>query len=204
MKKYFLFGLILIALFIYQCSSIPDTRYYMIDYPIEMSAENVNPKYEIKLGVPKVSVDPVYNDGRLVYRDSHYEAKFYHYHRWVTDPGRMITDKLIEQLNSSAFFKQVVSYPMFTEVDYVLKVEVKELEEWDETGQWFANVKLHAQLVAKENVRRIIWYKTFEKRNPVQNKTPLDVVKGLNVGIKQCIDEVKMELDQFFSGMETE
>jgi len=199
MKKQTKFYLIIVlSLFVYQCSSIPETHYYLIDYPVLITPENSEPVHNIVLGVARFKAEPLYSEGRLVYRESPYEGKYYHYHRWVTAPGQMITDKAIEQLTASNLFKQVVPFPRFTQVDYVLQGRIKALEEWDVKNQWFAKVKISVELVEKQT-NKLIWQRTVEKKNVVAKKAPFEVVKVINKSVQQCIEELQQELNTLFS-----
>jgi len=191
--------LFVLSLTVY-CSSIPETHYYLIDYPVTGIEENSNPVYNIILGVTKFNVDPLYSDGRLVYRENPYEAKYYNYHRWITEPGKMVTDKTIDQLSASNLFKMVVLFPRISQCDYILIGNIKALEEWDEKKQWFANVKIDFKLLDKKS-HKLIWKKTVEKQNPVIKKSPFEVVTGINECVRLCVEEIQQELNSYFSGM---
>ena len=189
----------LIVLFLFlTCSSIPETHFYLIDYPITDIKENPNPIFDIVIGVTKFKAGPLYADGRLVYRENPYEGKYYHYHRWIAEPGKLVTDKTIEQLNAAKLFKQVVVFPRYTQCDYILNGNIKALEEWDETNKWFAKVKIAFELVDKKS-NKLIWKKIIEKQNPVTKKSPFAVVTGINQSVKQCVEELQKELSRFIS-----
>ncbi len=195
-KSYVIF---FVSLILFQCGgSIPDMHYYLIDYPISMKSDISKPVHQIVLGVARFEAALLYKEERLVYRDSPYEGKYYHYHRWITSPEQMIKEQVIEQLKASNLFEQVRAFPKYSPVDFVLQGTIKALEEWDESDQWYARVQIAFELVsATEN--HIIWQKTIEKKNRVPHKSPAEVVKGINLGVQQCITEVEQELDAFFA-----
>lgn len=198
MKKLTNFSLILILLFIFfSCSSAPKTHFYLIDYPVSVAKENSHPVHQVVLGVSKFRVEPLYSDTRLVYRENPYEGNYYFYHRWVTSPGKMVTDKTIEQLAASNLFKQVVSFPRHVQCDYIINGNIKALEEWDENNKWYAKVKIDFELIEKSS-NKLVWKKTIEKQNPVAKKLPFEVVSGINLSVKQCIDDVQRELNKIF------
>jgi ABC-type uncharacterized transport system auxiliary subunit len=155
--------------------------------------DDETPISNIKLGIERFQASPLYSDERLVYRDTPYEGKYYHYHRWITSPEDMVTDKTIEQLNASNLFNQVGPFPKFSNVDYVLSGTVKALEEWDEGDQWYARVQIAFELFDR-NTRESVWNKTIEKRNPVLKRSPAEVIKGINLSVQQCIDELLIQL----------
>jgi ABC-type uncharacterized transport system auxiliary subunit len=183
----------------FQCGgSIPDMHYYLIDYPISKESNKREPVYHIELGVEKFEAAPLYQEERLVYRDSPYEGKYYHYHRWIASPEQMITEKVIEQLRASNLFEQVVSFPKYSQVDFVLHGTIKAFEEWDEGDKWYARVQISYELI-KNAANQIVWQKTIEKKNIVPHKSPAEVVKGINRGVQQCVAEIKQELAAFFT-----
>lgn len=196
-KSTFLF--IATLLIIYQCGgNAPEMRFYLIDYPVELNEQNTAPKHDVVIGVNRFKVHPLYDETRLVYRDSPYEGKYYNYHSWITLPADMVTDKVVEHLGASGMFKNVIELPKYFPVDFSLNGTILALEEWDEGKQWYAKVKLALELVDMKS-EEIIWQQTVERKNPVSQKTPLDVVKGLNLGVQQCIDELQQGLDAVFS-----
>ena len=184
---------------LYVCSStIPETRYYLIDYPISHDNAKGAPVFQIALGVERFQTTPLYSDKRLVYRDTPYEGKYYHYHRWITSPEDMITEKAIEQLHASNIFNQVVPFPKFSNVDYILSGTIKALEEWDEEDQWYARVQITFELIDR-TTRQNVWKQTIEKKNLVVKRNPFEVIKGINLSVQQCIDELSAQLNSFLT-----
>ena len=184
---------------LYVCSStIPETRYYLIDYPISHDNVKGAPVFQIALGVERFQTTPLYSDKRLVYRDTPYEGKYYHYHRWITSPEDMITEKAIEQLHASNIFNQVVPFPKFSNVDYILSGTIKALEEWDEEDQWYARVQITFELIDR-TTRQNVWKQTIGKKNLVVKRNPFEVIKGINLSVQQCIDELSAQLKSFLA-----
>ncbi|HEX9975342.1 MAG TPA: ABC-type transport auxiliary lipoprotein family protein [bacterium] len=190
--------LCLVPVFFACCSTIPEMHYYLIDYPIFPKNNNGEPILNVSLGIERFQATALFSDERLVYRDTPYEGKYYHYHRWITSPEDMMTDKAIEQLNASNLFSEVVPFPKFSNVDYVLSGTIKALEEWDEGDQWFARVQIAFELFDR-NTRQGVWNKTIEKRNPVLKRSPAEVIKGINLSVQQCIDELSIQLKSLLS-----
>jgi ABC-type uncharacterized transport system auxiliary subunit len=194
-------SILILLIILVSCSSAPKTHFYLIDYPVQPTKENTNPIHQVVLGVAKFSVEPLYADTRLVYRENPYEGNYYFYHRWITDPGKMITDKTIEQLTASNLVKQVVSFPRQTHCDFILDGNIKALEEWDENKKWYAKVKIDFELFEK-STKKLIWKKTIEKKNPVNKKTPFELVTGINQCVKLCVKDVQQELKKIFAELE--
>ncbi len=198
MKNRLLVVLLLLPL-VYRCGGhIPDMHYYLIDFKVPSQNGREEPAHRIILGVARFDAAPWYQEERLVYRDGPYEAKYYHYHRWISSPAQMITDKTIEQLRSAQLFAQVVPFPKHSQVDYVLQGTIKALEEWDEGEQWYARVELAFELIDNQT-RRVVWQKTMEEKRVLAEKKPSQVVEGINWGVHQCLRELEPALAGYFS-----
>ena len=195
-------SLVVFASFIFlQCGSrIPDMHYYLIDYPISMKSDQSEPVHQFVLGVKRFDAAPLYREERLVYRDSPYEGKYYHYHRWIATPEEMITDKVIEQLNASNLFEQVVAFPKFSQVEYILQGTIRAIEEWDEGDKWYARVQISYELL-KNVTNQIVWQRTIEKKNVVPHKSPAEIVKGINQCVQQCVADCEQELAGFSTSL---
>lgn len=194
------FGIILGMLLMFlQCGgSIPEMHYYLIDYPVPPKKNKSEPLHPVVLGIERFEATALYKEERLVYRDSPYEGKYYHYHRWITSPEEMITEKVIEQLSASSLFEQVVAFPKFSQVDYVLQGVIKAIEEWDEGDDWYARLQISFTLVPRTK-DQVLWQKTIEKKNKTPHKSPAEVVRSINVSAQQCITELEQELNTFFT-----
>ena len=83
---------------------MPTTHYYTLGAPSD-SATVSAPTAEgltqgLEIGVEPFSVDPPYDQDRVVYREGvgSAEVGFYNYHRWVASPGRLVQLALVEGL----------------------------------------------------------------------------------------------------------
>ncbi len=183
---------------LYGCSgTIPDIHYYLIDYEVAGSTDRSEPVHRVVLGVSPFDAAPLYQEERLVYRDSPYEGKYYHYHRWVSRPTLMITEKTIEHLRAAKLFTQVVPFPKYSQVDYLLQGTIKALEEWDEGNQWYARVQIAFELVDPKS-KQLSWHTVIEQKVPAQQKTPGEIVKAINIGVQRCLNELEKQLNAHF------
>lgn len=197
--KHFLLSMLLLLPLLWQCGgSIPDMHYYLIDYPVPNHGASEDAVRPIVIGVGRFDAALLYREERLVYRESPYEGKYYHYHRWIASPGQMIADKVIEHLRASNRFAQVVAFPRYSRADYVLQGLITALEEWDEGEQRYARVQLSFELIDSKT-NELVWQQTMAQKNRVLEKTPAAVVAGINLGVQQCILALEQELSAFFS-----
>lgn len=202
MNNFYKIGLLFLMItLLISCGSVPEIHYYVIDYPVAEVTDREQPAVNIVLGVSKFKSDPLYSDGRIVYRESRYEGKYYHYHRWITTPEDMVTDKIVEHLGASNLFAQVIFFPKVSKVDYILSGTIKAIEENDTAGQWYASVKIVFELVNR-NSNELVWQKTIEKQNLISQKSPYEVVKGINLSLQQCVEALQVDLKDLFTKTE--
>jgi ABC-type uncharacterized transport system auxiliary subunit len=178
------------------CASTPSTHFYTLELATTPPS-NRPVKYPITISIENIRADEPYSDDRLIFRDSIYEIKFYHYHRWVTHPAKMITEKMVAQLKDSRLFQNVVRMPYHQSADYLLQGSVKALEEWDQGEQWFGRLELVFTL-NELSTNKIIWEKEFTAQTPVTQRTPIGVVKALSTSLESCLNQLVAVLDQHF------
>lgn len=189
--------LFLILLFIFcSCGSIPEINYYVIDYPVESISDNSKAKFNVILGVETFETAPIYEEDRIVYRDSPYEVKFYNYHHWIIPPKDMVTDKVIGHFSESHLFEQVVPYPRFSQVDLICRGTLKAFEEWDVDNDWYARVKIHFELVSKKS-NQLIWHHTVANKIRVPEKNTLTLVETMGKSLQGCVNEALAEIEKF-------
>jgi len=176
------------------CASTHNTHFYTLELAATPTADRPF-KYPVTICIENIRADEPYSDDRLIFRDSIYEIKFYHYHRWVTHPAKMITEKMVVRLKDSHLFQNVVRMPAHQSADYVLQGAVKALEEWDQGEQWFGRLELVFTL-SEFSTNKIIWEKEFTAQTPVAQKTPIGVVKALSTSLDSCLNQLVAVLDQ--------
>lgn len=169
------------------CASTPTTHYYLLESSPVTARKPVADG--ISLALEHVTAELPYSDDRLIYRDSVFEIKFYHYHRWVKPPEMMITDKIVARMQSSGICKNVVKAPSPVLTDYLLKGHIVSLEEWDEGQQWFGRVRLAFSLL-DVNSHEIVWQQEFSHQTPIPKHQPVAVVQALNASADQCIADL--------------
>jgi ABC-type uncharacterized transport system auxiliary subunit len=179
--------------FIFGCGKPPDIHYYLLD--VSSKTESIlNSKFDGVIAIAPVTADEVYTNDRLIYRDSPYEIKFYHYHRWVTSPVTLIESKLYSKLKKSGLTTSIIRPPYPIAPDLVLNSHLIALHEIDENEKWFGEVTLLFSLVdLKKNTT--IWQQEFSNRVPAQQRKPQAVVEAINLAFEKCLDEMIKALD---------
>ncbi len=173
--------------FLSACGGVPPTFYYRVDTPLEGGNDTV-PHFHKTLAVAQFGADALYETDKIVYRSSPYEARFYHYRRWVAPPKKIVTENVVRQFQASDLFKRVVRIPSPSPADYVLRGNVLAFEEWDEGGDWFGVVTLEFTLIDALS-SEVVWEQVFSERTPAERKEPVAVVKAISESLDRVIDQ---------------
>lgn len=189
-------SLLFLYILIVSCAGTHETHFYTLNIP-EIGPSLQTAKFPFTVGVDRIYTEDPYSDDRLIYRDSLFEVKFYHYHRWVASPSKMVTEMVLAQLKSSGFFQAVQQLPVGELTDYTLSGRIKTFEEWDEGNLWFGKVRIEFR-VQKNETGEIVLQKEFTSKINVESREPVAVVQALSLGVEKCTEQMLQELDALF------
>lgn len=181
-----------ISMLIISCGKPPDIHYYVLEVSSE-TVKTLNSKYNGVIAIAPVTADEAYTGDRLIYRDSPYQIKFYHYHRWVTSPATLIESKLYSKLKNSFPTTSMIRQPYSIAPDLILNTHLITLQEKDENEKWYGEISLAFSLVdLKKNTT--IWQQEFSNRVPAKARQPQAVVEAINLAFEKCLDELVVAL----------
>lgn len=181
------------------CGSVPPTYYYRIQYDIQdrRSADNTLP---VTLGIQPFTADVAYQDERIVYRESRYEVRFYHYRRWVAPPRKLVTQSVLKQFEASGRFDEVVRLPAFSQADYVLSGEIRAFEELDAEDGWYGLVTIAFTLTDRQT-SEVVWEEEITQRTPAAAKEPLAVVEAISKSLQSVVEQAIEAIHQTLLAM---
>jgi ABC-type uncharacterized transport system auxiliary subunit len=201
--KFFSIAIAAVGLTALSCGSVPEVRYYMVNLPVmEQQSQGDHQGLPVSLGVSTLRASPVYEDDRIIYRQSPYEVNFYHYRRWVVAPSEMVSEKVYQRFAESGTFAEVVRYNGGRDVDYVLSGDLLAFEEWDENDAWYAQVGLRTRLTAT-GTGEVVWEETFFRRKRAEAKDPVRVVEAMSEALDEIVAEVFEQTQQVISQLTT-
>jgi ABC-type uncharacterized transport system auxiliary subunit len=178
------------CLLLSSCGGVPETYYYTLAFaPDSQKLNDGHAPLPFALGVQKFEAEVIYDDDRIIYRDSPYEIKYYFYRRWVAPPRQLVTEKVVSYLSDSGLFERVTAYPAPANVKYVLSGRLLAFEEWDEQNNWYGKVVFSVSL-HEPATQRVVWKSKFEHLQPVTKKIPAAFVEALSLSMKKCLDDL--------------
>lgn len=178
------------------CGGVPQTFYYTLAEAPAASGEsagNHQNQLAVALGVERFAAAAIYEEDRLIYRESPFEVKYDHYRRWAARPAQLVTDEIIKQLAARGLFRHVTSYPTAVPVDFIVRGRLLAFEEWDRGEQWFGRVAMSVQLYQASS-QRLLWSGTLSHESPAQERRPAAVAQAISTSLRQCVDELAAAL----------
>ncbi len=180
------------------CGGVPQTFYYTLAEAPAASGESAGNHHDqlaVALGVERFAAAAIYEEDRLIYRESPFEVRYDHYRRWAARPAQLVTDEIINQLTARGLFRNVTPYPAAVPVDYILRGRLLAFEEWDHDEQWFGRVTINVQLYQASS-QKLLWSGTLSRETPAQKRLPAAVAQAISTSLRHCVDELAAALAQ--------
>lgn len=134
-------------------ASAPPTRYYALDLPRPTPAAERLAHTAVLM---PIRAGEIARQGRIVYRESPHEVGFYEYHRWAEDPEDSVAEALAGALLARGTFASVTPFDGRTQADFILRGELRRIEEIDHDAPVRASVEIALELVDADT-SRVVW-----------------------------------------------
>ncbi|MEK6711661.1 MAG: ABC-type transport auxiliary lipoprotein family protein [Nitrospinota bacterium] len=172
---------------------IPDTRYFVIDYAVPAASPG-GPALPVTVGVESFRADAVYRTDRIVYRKVPHRVDFYPYERWGARPEEFVTDRLLDHLQASRRFQEVVRATGGSTYDYLVRGRVKRFEEVNsEGGKYSAVAQVEVSLVERRT-GRVLLQRQFSGSSEAKAKPPQGFVAAMAESLRGLLDEATGEI----------
>ena len=185
MKKYILLSLIL---FFSGCTLIQQPKKVILtNYSLQTQENKQYNTSKTTLLVNKPKVSKGFNTKELIYNQEAYKFETYAKSRWIELPSSMIKTELLDSLESSNIFNNVIDIYSHAATEYILESSFSKIYHKIEGKKSFAIVKANFRLIYKS---RVVKSMTFNKKVLCEVNTPYGYVKALN----QAFDEIFYDL----------
>jgi ABC-type uncharacterized transport system auxiliary subunit len=165
------------------CGAVPATHYYELVVSRTPSGEST----AAVLTVQDLTADGAYEDNRIAYRTSPYRLDYYYYHRWPSEPGRLVADYLRRACVRSGQFSAVLS-DLTPATTLVLTGRVLRFDELDQSvEQWFGDLELELVLSEPES-GRLLWSSHFRGQQPLEERNPEGLAKALSAVLGRVVE----------------
>ncbi|MBN2412044.1 membrane integrity-associated transporter subunit PqiC [candidate division KSB1 bacterium] len=186
MKRLFL----IVMLFLVSCGSVPETRYFTIDYDFTTHGSTDSKGV---LFIKKFKSDPIYFQDKLIYKTSRYEIKFDNYRRWALAPSDLLTYKAAEHLRQAGLFKWITLITPRDKECLTLGGTLKNFEEFVENGKRAAKVTILFEL-EKNQDKGFLWVKEISSTVPINNPGSEGIIQSMSTATQKVFDELAENL----------
>lgn len=149
------------------CGSTHARRYFQIRSVAP--AEPALPKIERRLLVEPASVDPLYDDIRILYRVSPFELKYYPYEFWAENPGKQMGVAMAEYLGGKKVFPSIGQGSAMENPEIILRSRVHVLEEIDNQDAWQARLAMDLEFVDFKSGQALLT-RSFDRKEKMPGK----------------------------------
>lgn len=198
-SPFWLSGGLFLLLPIVGCGGVPETHYYLLDYPLN-SATSAAAPFEGHLGVLDFTTTSKLQTERIVYRPDLYKVGYYEYHQWATPLASMITERLTGHLRAANLFQRVEGHPFQHPPALLLRGHIREFEEVDQGERWTAVSDIEF-LLEDAATGEVWWRKSFRVVESVNPRNPVGVVEALSRALKKTGDLLVRELEPLLASL---
>jgi len=189
-------ALVLSTLLLCACAGIPETHYYVLEWPQDLAVAGSNRSAGLVVGVESFGIDAPYDQDRIVYRigEDSPEIRFYAYHRWAVPLSRRLPQLVAERLSGTDGIASIV--PATPGGDYAARISGRlvALEELDLPEGQRVRVELALMLHLADGSE--IWSGSFRGDSDPGPLDIDDVVRQMADVIGQALDEAREELER--------
>ena len=172
-------------------AKVPPTLYYALDLPAPALAEERLDRTAVLM---PIRTSKLVGQGRLVYRESREQVGFYEYHRWAEDPEDSIAEALRLELTARGTFASVAPFDGRTKSDFLVRGELRRLEEIDYDGPVRAAAEVSLELV-DSLTGQVAWSGAASRIEDVSTSDVRSVVSAMSAAVREVIRQLSAELD---------
>lgn len=203
-KKRTLFLLIFSLLFISSCISFKQPHLSIKRYTLKYDSPVFEQKERLNctIKVDNLSVTPIYNTTRIIYSKNPNEIDSYIYHKWINNPGELVTHLIGRDIRNSGLFSRVLlPGERIKDFSYRLVGTLEEFYESDESSNWKGILSLSIRLNSEgdsEAGDKLIFQKKYRAAEVCEDNNPAALARALSRALKkiseQLVDDLYMTL----------
>jgi ABC-type uncharacterized transport system auxiliary subunit len=183
-------------------SDYPQIQYYrLIQEPTKL--KNLA-TIEGSLQVRAITISDEFKyDNLLAFWDSSY-IQMYYYHRWIADPGSLVTDFIINRYNSSnAFSYGVINSSAITVPDYIMEGQVLDWTAYssnkEASGQFsnYINFSIRINVIRRDSlgvIRSKLLNKVYSIRIPRPNNNVQSIPPAFSSAVSHIADLMLLDI----------
>lgn len=154
--------------------------------------------------VERFSVAKAYNTISMVFRPEPYKLDAYGSHRWIANPGDMVSDYLLRDLRNSGLFQAVFSFRDYEDARFVIQGGVEEFLETDVGEQRNAVLTITVTLTDASYPsfpNRLVSQKKYSFSEPIADRTPAGLAGSMSRGMEKASARIIQDVYRAVGGL---
>lgn len=191
--------LIVLSVFFISSCTMPETKIYSLNMSDTSSSSYSKSEKERLSDVTNVKADssimihvssPRYlSQAYIAYRSSPYQLEVSRYSKWESPPNFMLKEAFKDSLSSAGLFKEVRAANAVSEGFYLLDINLKRFERYDDGNDSFADLVFDVNLVSPDGME--LYRSTVSKKVKLDERSFLSLARGLSGALSEGIGEVR-------------
>lgn len=154
----------------------PTSTYVLNTIPSCIPKRTTRP---ITLLVLQPDTRPVYNTTQMAYTIKPYQVAYFGRNQWAETPSQMLQPLIVQSLQSTHYFRAVVTPPYAGQYNYLLSTQILELQQNYVRCPNVVEFSVRAQLLRGET-NQVVATKQFTVAVPIRRRTPYSGVFAAN------------------------
>ena len=155
--------------------------YYTLEYELNKFVDLKPTPFVLR--IERFSVSPLYNSNNIIYKTRQFKRDAYNYHKWLANPGDIVTYYLLRDMKQSSLFTAIFEPGVRFSSSHVISGTVDEFFEQDEKGSWKAILSVSITLIVENEPdisKRILFQKNYSANKKCGRKNPRALASAMS------------------------
>ena len=188
--------IILSALLVCGCLNLtqqPNKKisYYTLEYdPPETTNLKSLPSV---IYIERFNVAPLYNSNRIIYSKKKFERNAYIYHKWMANPGDLVSYYLAKDIKHSSLFSAALSSNNSYSSTHIINGTVDEFFEQDDDKVWKAVLSINITLTSNgepDISKSVLMQKRYSAIESCSRKNPQALAEAMSKAMANISDKI--------------
>lgn len=195
-SKKIIYLIILSALLVYGCLNLtqqPNKKinYYTLEYDPPETANLKSLPFVIY--IERFNVAPLYDSNRIIYSQKKFKRNAYIYHKWIANPGDLVSYYLARDIKRSSLFSTAFSSNSSYSSTHIINGTVDEFFEQDDDKIWKAVLSINITLMSKDEPdisKSVLMQKRYRAIEPCSRKNPQALAEAMSKAMANISDRI--------------
>ena len=165
--------------------------YYTLEYDPPETANLKSLPFVIY--IERFNVAPLYDSNRIIYSQKKFKRNAYIYHKWMANPGDLVSYYLTRDIKRSSLFSTAFSSNSSCSSTHIINGTVDEFFEQDDDKVWKAVLSINITLMSKDEPdisKSVLMQKRYSAIEPCSRKNPQALAEAMSKAMANISDRI--------------